>query len=95
MATISEQDRSERFEAQRQRIREQYLRPACERPAPWLACTMCTWVKSLVAYERVGWLVPPLKRPRKPRRQRSREKILHEQVKRTERELARLRRRDT
>jgi len=22
------------------------------RPAPWLPCTMCTWVKSLVAYER-------------------------------------------
>jgi hypothetical protein len=62
------------------------------RPAPWLACTMCTWVKSLVAYERVGWLVPPPKPPRKPRRQRSREEILREQVKRTERELARLRR---
>ena len=27
MATITEQERSERFEAQRQRIREQYLRP--------------------------------------------------------------------
>jgi hypothetical protein len=62
------------------------------RPAPWLPCTMCTWVKSLVAYERIGWLVPPPKPPRKPRRQRSREEILHEQVKRTERELARLRR---
>jgi hypothetical protein len=62
------------------------------RPAPWLACTMCTWVKSLVAYERIGWLVPPPKPPRKPRRQRSCEEILHEQVKRTERELARLRR---
>ena len=33
MATISEQERSERFEAQRQRIREQYLRTADERPA--------------------------------------------------------------
>ena len=33
MATMSEQERSERFEAQRQRIREQYLRPADERPA--------------------------------------------------------------
>ena len=32
MATMSEQERSERFEAQRQRIREQYLRPADERP---------------------------------------------------------------
>jgi len=49
---------------------------------------MCTWVKSLVAYERVGWLVPPPKPPRKPRRQRSREEILQEQVKRAERELA-------
>jgi hypothetical protein len=36
--------------------------------------------------------VPPPKPPRKPRRQRSREEILQEQVKRTERELARLRR---
>jgi len=36
--------------------------------------------------------VPPPMPPRKPRRQRSREEILHEQVKRTERELARLRR---
>jgi hypothetical protein len=62
------------------------------RPAPWLPCTMCTWVKSLAAYERIGWLVPPPKPPRKPRRQRSREEILQEQVKRTERELARLRR---
>ena len=33
MATKSEQERSERFEAQRQRIREQYLRPADERPS--------------------------------------------------------------
>ena len=33
MTTMSEQERSERFEAQRQRIREQYLRPANERPA--------------------------------------------------------------
>ena len=33
MATMSEQERSCRFEAQRQRIREQYLRPADERPA--------------------------------------------------------------
>ena len=33
MATTSEQERSERFEAQRQRIREQYLRPADERSA--------------------------------------------------------------
>ena len=33
MATMSEQERSERFEAQRQRIREQYLRPADERSA--------------------------------------------------------------
>ena len=33
MATMSEQERSERFEAQRQCIREQYLRPADERPA--------------------------------------------------------------
>ena len=33
MATMSEQERSERFEAQRQRIREQYLRPVDERPA--------------------------------------------------------------
>jgi hypothetical protein len=49
-------------------------------------------VKSLVAYERIGWLVPPPKPPRKPRRQRSREEILQEQVKRTERELARMRR---
>jgi hypothetical protein len=62
------------------------------RPAPWLPCTMCTWLKWLVAYERIGWLVPPPKPTRKPRRQRSREEILHEQVKRTERELARLRR---
>jgi hypothetical protein len=62
------------------------------RLAPWLPCTMCTWVKSLVAYERIGWLVPPPKPPRKPRRQRSREEILQEQVKRSERELARLRR---
>jgi hypothetical protein len=62
------------------------------RPAPWLSCTMCTWVKSLVAYQRAGWLVPPPKPPRKPRRQRSREEILQEQVNRTERELARLRR---
>jgi hypothetical protein len=62
------------------------------RPAPWLPCTMCTWVKSLVAYERIGWLVPPPKPPRKPRRQRSREEILRAHVKRTERELARLRR---
>src|SRR6267154_1124165 len=31
--TMSEQERSERFAAQRQRIREQYLRPADERPA--------------------------------------------------------------
>jgi hypothetical protein len=62
------------------------------RPAPWLPCTMCTWVKSMVAYERIGWLVAPPKPPRKPRRQRSREEILQEQVKRTERELARLRR---
>jgi hypothetical protein len=46
------------------------------RPAPWLSCTMCTWVKSLVAYERIGWLVPPPKPPRQPRRQRSREEIL-------------------
>jgi hypothetical protein len=53
---------------------------------------MCTWVKSLAAYERVGWLVPPAKPPRKPRRQRSREEILQEQVKHTERELARMRR---
>ena len=30
---MSEQERSEWFEAQRQRIREQYLRPAHERPA--------------------------------------------------------------
>jgi hypothetical protein len=62
------------------------------RPSPWLPCTMCTWVKSLVVYERIGWLVPSQKPPRKPRRQRSREEILQEQVKRTERELARLRR---
>src|ERR1700731_5502891 len=53
---------------------------------------MCTWVKSLVAYERIGWLVPPPKPPRKPRCQRSREEILRAQVKRAERELARLRR---
>ena len=33
MTTMSEQERSERFEAQRQRIREQYLRPADERSA--------------------------------------------------------------
>src|SRR3954471_17507189 len=33
MATMSEQERPDRFEAQRQRIREQYLRPADERPA--------------------------------------------------------------
>ena len=33
MTTMSEQERSERFAAQRQRIREQYLRPADERPA--------------------------------------------------------------
>src|SRR5246500_4631095 len=33
MATMSEQERSERFEAQRQRIREQHLRPADERSA--------------------------------------------------------------
>ena len=31
--TMSEQERSKRFEAQRQRIREQYLRPADERLA--------------------------------------------------------------
>jgi hypothetical protein len=35
--------------------------------------------------------VPPPMPPRKPRRQRSREEILREQVKCTERELARLR----
>ena len=46
------------------------------RPAPWAACTMCTWVKSMVAYERGGWLVAPPKPPRRPRRQRSREEIL-------------------
>ena len=40
----------------------------------------------------IGWLVPPPKPPRQPRRQRSREEMLQEQVKRTERELARLRR---
>src|ERR1700747_1629847 len=33
MTTMSEQERSERFEAQRQRIREQYLRPSRE-PSP-------------------------------------------------------------
>src|SRR4029078_99832 len=33
MATMSEQERSERFEAQRERIREQYLRPVDERAA--------------------------------------------------------------
>jgi len=33
MTTMSEQERSVRFEAQRQRIREQYLRPADERSA--------------------------------------------------------------
>ena len=33
MTTMSEHERSERFEAQRQRIREQYLRPADERSA--------------------------------------------------------------
>ena len=33
MTMMSEQERSERFEAQRQRIREQYLRPADERSA--------------------------------------------------------------
>src|ERR1700704_3370624 len=33
MTTMSEQERSERFAAQRQRIREQYLRPADERSA--------------------------------------------------------------
>src|ERR1700709_84614 len=33
MTAMSEQERSERFEAQRQRIREQYLRPADERSA--------------------------------------------------------------
>jgi hypothetical protein len=75
-----------------QRKQMRLVKARYPRPAPWLPCTMRTWVKSLVAYERIGWLVPPPKPPRKPRRQRSREEILQEQVKRTERELARMRR---
>ena len=74
------------------RKRMRLVKARYPRPAPWLSCTMCTWVKSLVVYERIGWLVPPPKPPRKPRCQRSREEILRAQVKRAERELARLRR---
>jgi hypothetical protein len=60
-------------------------------PAPFTNCNACSYSRYVVAYRPVGLISPPPKPPRKPRPKRSREEILRDQVKRTERELARLR----
>jgi hypothetical protein len=60
-------------------------------PAPFTNCNACRHSHYIVAYQAIGLVSPPPKPPRKPRVQKSREEILRGQVKRTERELARLR----
>lgn len=61
-------------------------------PAPFTNCNACMYSRYIVAYQPVGLIAPPPKPPRKPRPKKSREETLRDQVKRTERELARLRR---
>ena len=60
-------------------------------PAPFTNCNACRHSYYVVAYQAVGLVSPPPKPPRKPRAQKSREEILRAQVRRSERELARLR----
>jgi hypothetical protein len=60
-------------------------------PVPFTNCHACLHSHYVVAYQPVGLVSPPPKPPRKAPRQKSREEILRGQVKRTERELSRLR----
>jgi hypothetical protein len=61
-------------------------------PAPFTNCNACRHSRYVLSYQPVGLISPPPKPPRKPRPKKSREEILRDQVKRTDRELARLRR---
>ncbi|MGO9097944.1 MAG: hypothetical protein ACLP9Y_00310 [Mycobacterium sp.] len=56
----------------------------------YLDCRLCPIVRTVVAYESLGWLVAPAKQVRQ-RRQKSRREVLEERIRRTERELKELR----
>jgi len=56
----------------------------------YLDCRQCPIVRTVVAYEPLGWLVAPAKQAR-ARRQKSRREVLEERIRRTERELKQLR----
>lgn len=51
-------------------------------------CDLCPKTRKVVAYEPLGWLIPP---PRKPRKQKSQKERLQAQIQRAEREAERLR----
>ena len=56
----------------------------------YLNCRLCPIARTVVAYEPLGWLVAPAKQVRQ-RRQKSRQEVLKERIRRTERELKQLR----
>jgi hypothetical protein len=56
----------------------------------YLDCPLCPIVRTVTAYEPVGWLVAPAKQVQAPRR-KSRREVLEERIRRTERELKQLR----
>lgn len=60
-------------------------------PAPFANRDACRHLYYVVAYQAVGMVLLPLKPLCKPRANKSREEILRERVRRSERELARLR----
>jgi hypothetical protein len=60
-------------------------------PAPFTNCEACQYSRYVVAYQAVGLVAPPPPPPRKPRNQKSRQQMLHERIKRSERELRQLR----
>jgi hypothetical protein len=54
-------------------------------------CRLCPIVRKPVAYEPLGWLVPPPKPPRKPRQYKSPKELKAARLKQVEREAKRLR----
>ncbi|WP_006246436.1 hypothetical protein [Mycolicibacterium tusciae] len=56
-----------------------------------LDCDVCKEVRKPVAYQALGWLVPPPSKPRTPRKQKSPEERLRAELVKTEREAKRLR----
>jgi hypothetical protein len=87
----TERDRQERDHDQR------YVDLACPRPDPEHQCYSCRWARSIVAYQRVGWLMPTPKPTAPPTPEQVAEKATKEaqrrarRIEKLEAELAKLR----